>query len=55
MNIVKMMYIDVKIVKHYRRVKIIDFGLARRLPPGQASLPVTVCGTPEFIAPEVWR
>ena len=37
------------------RVKIIDFGLARRLAPGRTSLPVTVCGTPEFIAPEVWR
>ena len=37
------------------RVKIIDFGLARRLAPVRTSLPVTVCGTPEFIAPEVWR
>ena len=41
--------------KSGNRVKIIDFGLARRLAPGRTSLPVTVCGTPEFIAPEVWR
>jgi len=36
------------------RVKIIDFGLARRL-HGRDSIPINMCGTPEFISPEVMR
>ena len=36
------------------RVKIIDFGLARRL-HGEDSIPIAMCGTPEFISPEVMR
>ena len=34
------------------RVKIIDFGLARNL-NGEESIPITTCGTPEFMSPEV--
>ena len=37
------------------RVKIIDFGLARRLRNAGERIPVSVCGTPEFISPEVMR
>ena len=37
------------------RVKIIDFGLARRLRQPGDRIPISVCGTPEFIAPEVMR
>ena len=37
------------------RVKIIDFGLARRLRQPGGRIPVSVCGTPEFISPEVMR
>ena len=34
------------------RVKIIDFGLARSM-EGKESIPITTCGTPEFMSPEV--
>ena len=34
------------------RVKIIDFGLARNM-NGSESIPITTCGTPEFMSPEV--
>ena len=34
------------------RVKIIDFGLARSM-EGMESIPITTCGTPEFMSPEV--
>ena len=35
------------------RLKIIDLGLARLVESGSQTVPVTVCGTPEFISPEV--
>ena len=34
-------------------LRIIDFGLAEQLQPGQPSLPVKMCGTLEFMSPEV--
>merc|ERR1711892_1292032 len=36
------------------RVKIIDFGLARNM-NGSESIPITTCGTPEFMSPEVMK
>ena len=33
-------------------LRIIDFGLAERLQPGQLRLPARMCGTLEFISPE---
>ena len=36
------------------RVKIIDFGLAR-MTGGRDRIPITMCGTPEFISPEVMK
>ena len=40
-------------------LKLVDFGLAKHLPPrvdgGGASLTRTICGTPEYLAPEVLR
>ena len=38
--------------KEDTRVKIIDFGLARMM-CGRESIPISMCGTPEFISPEV--
>ena len=35
------------------RVKIIDFGLAREMQKGDNSIPINMCGTPEFMSPEV--
>jgi len=36
------------------RIKIIDFGLARCM-DGEQSIPITTCGTPEFMSPEVMK
>lgn len=36
------------------RIKIIDFGLAR-MTGGRDRIPITMCGTPEFISPEVMK
>ena len=32
-------------------LKVTDFGFAKRLAPGERTY--TVCGTPEYIAPEI--
>jgi serine/threonine protein kinase len=34
-------------------VKLADFGFAKRFPPGVAERAFTLCGTPEYIAPEI--
>ena len=34
-------------------LRIIDFGLAERLPGGEARVKMTMCGTLEYMAPEV--
>lgn len=45
-------------VRHEDKLKIIDFGLARALgPPGSSGdrVPINMCGTLEFMSPEVMR
>ena len=34
-------------------LRIIDFGLAERLPAGQIDMPIRMCGTLEYMSPEV--
>ena len=37
------------------KLKIIDFGLARDLGPDTDRMPINMCGTLEFMSPEVMR
>lgn len=48
---------DSKECRHEDKLKIIDFGLARALgPPGTSDkIPINMCGTLEFMSPEVMR
>lgn len=34
-------------------LRIIDFGISQELKPGQSSVPISMCGTLEYISPEV--
>ena len=44
---------NILISNETKRIKIIDFGLAVKLEVGEKGEQMTMCGTPNYISPEV--